>query len=114
MLDTPSLDHQVLNAAEWRARAQTHLERVRRWTVPHRERRSRAERHPVYDFLFQYYTYSPGKLEAWHPAVGELLADSAEGRERFRPPLYRRAHDGLIRYDVSVLATRTWIDNDRR
>jgi hypothetical protein len=111
MLDTSSLDHQVLNAAEWRVRAQTHLERVHRWTVPYRERRSRGERHPVYDFLFQYYTYSPGKLEAWHPAVGEVLADSAEGRERFRPPLYRRAHNGLIRRDVSVLRDK---DLDRQ
>ncbi len=103
MLNTCSLDHQVLNAAEWRGRAQTHLERVRRWTVPHKERHSRGQRHPVYDFLFQYYTYSPAKLEAWHPAIGEDLADSAEGRERFRPPLYRRVHNGLIRRDVSVL-----------
>jgi hypothetical protein len=103
MLNTCSLDHQVLNAAEWRARAQTHLERVRCWTVPYKERRSRGQRHPVYDFFFQYYTYSPGKLEAWHPAVGEDLADSAEGREHFRPPLYRRVHNGLIRRDVSVL-----------
>jgi len=56
MPDNPPLDHHVLHPATWRARARTHVERVRRWTVPHRERSSRGERHPVYDFLFQYYT----------------------------------------------------------
>lgn len=110
MPDTPRFDPQVLTPTTWRARARAHLERVRRWTVPHRERRSRGERHPVYDFLFQYYTYSPGKLEAWHPGAGEVLADSPEGRERFRPPLYR-ADDGLIRRDLSVLRDK---DLDRQ
>ena len=103
MLDTPLFDPQVLTPTAWRARAQAHLERVQRWTVPHRERRSRQERHPVYDFLFQYYMYSPAKLEAWHPSAGEVLADSPEGRVRFGPPSYR-AEDGLIRRDLSVLS----------
>ena len=102
MPDTARLDPQVLTTTTWQARARAHLERVRRWTVPHKERRSRGEPHPVYDFLFQYYTYSPGKLEAWHPAGGEVLADSPEARERFRPPLYR-ADGRLIRHDLSVL-----------
>ena len=103
MLDTSLCDPQVLTPTEWRARAHTHLERVQRWTVPHRERRSRQEPHPVHDFLFQYYMYSPAKLEAWHPGVGEVLADSPEGRERFEPPCYRVA-DGLIRHDLSALS----------
>ena len=103
MLDTSLCDPQVLTPTEWRARAHTHLERVQRWTVPHRERRSRQEPHPVHDFLFQYYMYSPAKLEAWHPGVGEVLADSPEGRERFEPPWYQVA-DGLIRHDLSALS----------
>lgn len=102
LLDTHRSDPQVLTHTIWRARAGAHLERVQRWTVPHRARRSRKERHPVYDFLFQYYTYSPGKLEAWHPGAGEILVDSPEGRECFRPPLYRPG-EGLIRRDPSVL-----------
>ena len=110
MLDTRRCDSQVLTPTTWRARAQAHLERVQRWTIPHRERRSRQEPHPVYDFLFQYYTYSPGKLEAWHPGAGEVLVDSPEGRERFRPPLYR-ADDGFIRRDLSVMCDK---DLDRQ
>jgi hypothetical protein len=103
MLNTSLCDPQVLTPEAWHAHAQVHLERVQRWTVPHRERRSRREPHPVYDFLFQYYMYSPAKLEAWHPGAGEVLADSPEGRVRFAPPWYR-AKDGLIGHDLSVLS----------
>ena len=94
-----------LSAREWRARADTHLERVQRWTLPHKERRSRREKHPVHDFLFQYYMYSTGKLEAWHPAPSESLEESAAARKRFCPPAYRAA-DGVIRRDPSGLSSR--------
>lgn len=86
----------VLTTAEWQARAAAHLARVEAYTRPRRERRARGASHPVHDFLFQYYSYSPGKLEAWHPAPGEVLVDSPEARARFAEPVYRAA-DGVIR-----------------
>jgi hypothetical protein len=49
----------------------------------------------VHDFLFQYYRYSPAKLEEWHPGVGVALRDSPVARERFSPPRYRREGDAL-------------------
>lgn len=81
----------VLSTAEWQARAAAHRARVEQYTTPRRERRARGASHPVHDFLFQYYSYSPAKLEAWHPSPGEALEDSAEARERFGEPLYRVA-----------------------
>ncbi len=101
----------VLTTAEWSARAAAHLERVLRWTAPWRERRARRETHPVYDFLFTYYHHSPGKLETWHPAPHEGIADSPEARERFREPVYQSA-DGVIRRDASALspAARATLD----
>ncbi len=95
----------VLTTAEWRARASMHRERVQRWTRPHRERHARKEAHPVYDFLFQYYSYSTGKLEAWHPKPNEVLIDSAEASERFAGPEYR-AHGGVIERDASAICAR--------
>ncbi len=89
--------------AEWRPRAQAHLERVQRWTRPHRERKSRHELHPVYDFLFQYYTYSTGQLEAWHPDPHESLEDTPDARKRFGSPTYH-AIDGLIARDLRALS----------
>lgn len=95
----------ALTCTQWQARERAHLERVQRYTTPRRERRSRRESHPVYDFLFQYYTYSAGKLETWHPDPGETVVDTPEARERFGPPDYRAA-GGVIRRDPSALTTR--------
>ncbi len=93
----------VLGTAEWMARAAAHLARVQPYTVPRRERRARGESHPVHDFLFQYYSYSAGKLETWHPAPHEALEDSAEARARFRAPAYR-VETGVIRRHVDDLS----------
>ncbi|MBL0937673.1 MAG: 3-methyladenine DNA glycosylase [Gemmatimonadaceae bacterium] len=92
----------LLTTAEWQARALTHMERVQQWTRPNRERRSRGEVHPVYDFLFQYYSYSGGRLERWHPDRHERLVDSPEARERFSAPTYE-ATDGVIQRSASAL-----------
>jgi hypothetical protein len=81
-----------------------HRERVQQWTQPRRERRSRGEVHPVYDFLFQYYHFPGGRLETWHPGPDELLMDSPEARARFTEPVYQAA-DGVIRRDVSALSS---------
>jgi len=43
-------------------------------------RRAKGEKHPVWDFLFTYYSFSPGKLMAWAPSLREM----AEGE----PPPY--------------------------
>jgi len=59
--------------------------------------------HPVYDFLFQYYSYSAGKLETWHPGPHELLVDSPEARAHFNGPEYRAAN-GVIHRDASALS----------
>lgn len=92
----------LLTTAEWQSRAHAHLTRVQRWTLPNRERRSRGEAHPVYDFLFQYYTLSGGRLEAWHPNPHEQLEDSPEARARFSGREYRVV-DGMIRRDPNAL-----------
>jgi hypothetical protein len=92
-----------LTSLEWRARVEAHVERVQRWTLPHRERRAHREQHPVHDFLFQYYMYSPGKLEAWHPAPFESLVDSPDARERFGPPEYR-ADSGVMTRDLGAMS----------
>jgi hypothetical protein len=92
----------TLSTTEWQARADTHRARVQQFTAPRRERRSRGEVHPVYDFLFQYYHYSAGKLETWHPNPDEWLADSAEARERFQSPTYV-VTDGVIMRDARAL-----------
>ncbi|WP_424935888.1 MULTISPECIES: 3-methyladenine DNA glycosylase [Bacteria] len=73
-----SLDRTVLAAAEWHARAESHAERADRLTAAHRERTARGERHPVWDFLFTYYSYRPSQLRRWHPGAGVELTDAGE------------------------------------
>ena len=40
---------------------------------PYRGRARRAERHPVWDFLFTYYSLRFGQLRVWHPGYGVVL-----------------------------------------
>ena len=44
----------VLSAEQWRAQQRSHVETVDALTAAHRARRSRGERHPVWDFMFTY------------------------------------------------------------
>ncbi|AMW06383.1 hypothetical protein [Gemmatimonas phototrophica] len=94
----------ILTTSEWQARSAAHRARVGQYTQPRRERRSRGAVHPVYDFLFQYYSYSAGKLEAWHPAPHEQLVDSPQARACLDGTAYD-VHDGVIRRDISALTT---------
>ncbi|RSM34979.1 3-methyladenine DNA glycosylase [Amycolatopsis balhimycina DSM 5908] len=71
---------EILAEPDWLAREAAHVERMRRWTVPHQERRARAEKHPVLDFLFTYYSYRPSYLERWQPGPGVVLAGPAARR----------------------------------
>lgn len=45
---------------------------------PRLERKFVGEKHPVDDFLFDYYPYSIGKLQTWHPGFGETLEGEAD------------------------------------
>ncbi|QFU90717.1 3-methyladenine DNA glycosylase [Amycolatopsis sp. YIM 10] len=71
---------EVLAEPEWRAREEAHVARMRKWTVPHQERRSRGEKHPVLDFLFTYYSHRPTHVERWQPGFGVALEGAAAKR----------------------------------
>ena len=45
----------VLEPEVWRAHQEEHRRAVDELTAGHRARRSRGERHPVWDFMFSYY-----------------------------------------------------------
>ena len=70
----PSAGPLVLVESVWHARAAAHEARVSAWTEPHRARASRGEKHPVYDFLFNYYSFRPAWLRRWHPGPDVALA----------------------------------------
>jgi hypothetical protein len=57
---------------EWRKRAAAHRARVAPQSEAFLARRACGEKHPVWDFLFTYYSFSPGKLMTWTPGLREI------------------------------------------
>lgn len=67
----------VLDQLDWRARERAHHSRVDELLAPHLRRRAAGQRHPVWDFLFTYYSLRPRRLRVWHPGFGVVLGGSA-------------------------------------
>jgi hypothetical protein len=74
----------VLDEQVWTERERLHAERVDRFVAPHLRRASRGEAHPVWDFLFSYYSLKPRQLRRWHPGYGVALGGAAARRFRER------------------------------
>jgi hypothetical protein len=95
----------LLSEAIWRERQSAHEARVRRWTDPHQARVSHGEKHPVFDFLFDYYAFRPAWLRRWHPGIGvTLIGDSAE--TFLQRTGYRKTRDGVSVDPAPMLARR--------
>lgn len=71
----------VIPEQEHRERAAAHQAEVDRLTEDFLTRRHAGTKHPVEDFLFTYYSHSPGKLSRWHPGVGFAL-EGAQDTDR--------------------------------
>ena len=68
-----------LPAAEWRERRDRHVARLRPHVDEVHARRAAGVRHPVWDFLFEYYSYRPAYLLRWSPGPGVVLEDAGPG-----------------------------------
>lgn len=94
-----------LPRTEWQAREQRHLERVDAFLAPHLARARRGEPHPVWDFVFTYYSLKPRQLRRWHPGYGVVLAGAASAGYGDRSG-YRRVGVGDAGVDEGYLRTR--------
>ncbi len=63
----------TLSVEEWTERTKAHEALVSPMADAFLRRRSLREKHPVYDFLFTYYSFSPAKLKLWVPSFEEAL-----------------------------------------
>lgn len=88
---------------EWKERAARHRAAVEAITGPMRARKSRGEKHPVFDFLHTYYSFPLGRLERWHPGVGTTLVDDPD--TPFSEKFYRH-QDGLVFCDPAKLTDK--------
>ncbi len=89
-----SLPCSVLAEPDWHARRAAHLARVQTWTGPHQTRARAQRKHPVYDFLFQYYHFRPRQLETWHPGLGVIL-EGESALDYLSIPGYRTVPEGV-------------------
>lgn len=87
----------------WTHLASQHRAEIEKITIPMRERRARREKHPVYDFLNTYYSFSLGRLEKWHPGIGVILEDDPTAD--FSQKYYRRKN-GEVAIDPSLLTEK--------
>ena len=78
MIDEPIKTKTEMERSEWLPVSQQHRQAIVHWTEPFRQRRRIGKSHPVHDFLFVYYQYSPAKLEQWHPGVDVVLLDCSD------------------------------------
>lgn len=63
----------VLDEPDWTAREARHQRRVDAFLRTHRSDAA----HPVWDFLFTYYSLRPRQLRIWHPGCGVTLAGAS-------------------------------------
>lgn len=75
----------TLAEADWRALIARHQAALDPVLGPHLDRAGRGVKHPVMDFLFQYYPFAPAQLRRWTPGVGVALAgDAVPGWEQIK------------------------------
>lgn len=67
--------YRTLDRSSWQAACEAHQQRVEYWIKDRVERSLRNEKHPVYDFLFDYYTFRPSHLGRYSPGMGVLIQD---------------------------------------
>jgi hypothetical protein len=82
----------VLQEHAWLARERMHHKRVDDFCQPHRRRARVGEAHPVWDFLFTYYSLRPRQLRIWHPGFGVALGGAAADRQLERSGYGRGRH----------------------
>ncbi len=63
----------ILTESEWATHRAAHEARIDTYVEPHLARRAAGEKHPVFDFLFTYYSFKPAQLRRWHPGFGVTL-----------------------------------------
>ncbi len=82
----------------WTARSEAHARRVDALTAGARARRAAGRRHPVEDFLYEYYNTRPSVLRRWHPGPSVALAGPAP-HAGWR---WYRTDDDTVRLDIEA------------
>lgn len=79
----PVYIHTQLEAREWQQRKSDHRQKIGALIDDYLHRRSRQQKDPVMDFLFEYYAFRPSHLQRWTPGLGTLLIDGGSSDWHF-------------------------------
>jgi hypothetical protein len=67
-----------LSPDEWKEKRSEHRQLIAGMLDDYLEKRSRQQKDPVMDFLFEYYAFRPSHLRRWSPGVGTLLINGGQ------------------------------------
>jgi hypothetical protein len=95
----PTVPDVLLDEPDWTARERRHQARVDDFLRAYRAPAGGS--HPVWDFLFTYYSLRPRQLRIWHPGFGVVLA--GESAERYL------GRSGYGRTPAGVAVTRDYL-----
>ena len=87
----------VLTESEWQADLTHHLARFESLVAPHMLRRSNHIKHPVADFLFEYYAFRPSHLQRYSPGMGVILQGSSANQ------FLKRAEFGRVDGGIALI-----------
>ncbi|MFT4603342.1 MAG: hypothetical protein ACI9W4_000055 [Rhodothermales bacterium] len=76
-LTGPHIETDSVKESLWQERQAVHLSELAPVINPHLDRRSWGQKHPVIDFLFEYYRFRPSALLRWSPGLGPRLVGGA-------------------------------------
>jgi len=84
--------HPPISEDVWHQSRNSYATCIVPFTSSYRERKGKGLSHPIYDFLFSYYTFSSAKLEKWHPGYGVVLEikNQEQAKELLENPLYQQ------------------------
>lgn len=85
----------VIERRSWYVARQHHQLVVSGWVDNRLRRRSHGLKHPVDDFMFEYYPISPNKLKTWHPGIGHNLQIEQDDKSDFKSEIYMYSHGHL-------------------
>lgn len=94
-----------LEEADWQARRERHQKLLQPLVGPHVARQSRQEKHPIYDFLFEYYGFRPSWLMRWSPGLDVVLAGPA-ARDYLKHREYHEVEGGVALNPVELGSDR--------
>lgn len=93
----------LLTDEEWSKRAEEHQALMSPLADAFLHRRGLGQKHPVYDFLFTYYSFSPTKLKQWVPSFEEeLIIENDKELPRFSDYWFE-INNGILRLNPQRL-----------